>query len=74
MQRKFKSAWEQAPQFAGSPLGATQMAQSEPKTHPAEKARRGEIILRTGARRFVFVGGLAAAVIFALVVGCLLHF
>jgi hypothetical protein len=34
--------------------------------YPAEKARGGEIILRTPLRRAIFVAGLAGAVVLAL--------
>jgi type IV secretory pathway TrbD component len=34
---------------------------------PADKARQGEIILRTSMRRAVFIAGLTAAVVLALV-------
>jgi hypothetical protein len=34
---------------------------------PAEKARGGEIILRTPLRRAIFIAGLAGAVVLALV-------
>ena len=37
-----------------------------PPPYPAEKARGGEIILRTPLRRAIFVGGLAGAVVLAL--------
>ena len=33
-----------------------------PEPYPAEKARGGEIILRTPARRIIFIAGLACAV------------
>jgi hypothetical protein len=45
-------------------------AQQPPPTkepYPAEKARGGEIILNTPARRWVFVAGLAGAVILVVV-------
>ena len=35
----------------------------EPPPYPAEKARGGEIILRTRARRIVFIAGLVGAVV-----------
>ena len=38
-----------------------------PPPYPAEKARGGEIILRTPLRRAIFIGGLAGAVALALV-------
>jgi hypothetical protein len=37
-----------------------------PPPYPAEKARGGEIILRTPLRRAIFVGGLAGAVVLGL--------
>ncbi len=40
---------------------------AEPAPYPAEKARGGEIILRTRLRRMIFVGGLIGAAIIALV-------
>jgi hypothetical protein len=43
---------------------------AQPAPYPAEKARGGEIILRTPLRRAIFVGGLVAAVIIALLLVC----
>jgi hypothetical protein len=40
--------------------------ETAPRPYPAEKARGGEIILRTPLRRAVFVGGLAGAVALAM--------
>ncbi len=40
--------------------------QTSPKPYPAEKARGGEIVLRTPLQRWVFIAGLAAAVLFVL--------
>jgi hypothetical protein len=37
--------------------------------YPAEKARGGEIVLRTPVRRVVFIAGLAGALLLALLVG-----
>jgi hypothetical protein len=37
------------------------------KPYPAEKARGGEIILNTPARRAIFLAGLVGAVVLALV-------
>jgi hypothetical protein len=34
--------------------------------YPAEKARGGEIILRTPLRRIIFIAGLAGAVVLAV--------
>jgi len=39
--------------------------------YPAEKARGGEIILNTPARRWIFIAGLAGAVILVLLLGLL---
>jgi hypothetical protein len=39
--------------------------------YPAEKARGGEIILRTRQRRMIFIGGLIAAIVLALLLGLL---
>lgn len=37
------------------------------KPYPAEKARGGEIILNTPARRAIFTAGLIGTVIFAVI-------
>lgn len=37
------------------------------EAYPAEKARQGEIILRTPARRVIFFGGLIGFVLLALI-------
>jgi hypothetical protein len=39
----------------------------QPAPYPAEKARGGEIILKTPARRMIFVAGLIGAVVLVLV-------
>jgi hypothetical protein len=39
---------------------------AEPAPYPAEKARGGEIILRTPARRAIFIGGLVALFVLVL--------
>jgi hypothetical protein len=48
------------------------MAENPPKQAErvisGDKARQGEIILRTPARRFVFIAGLVGAVILALLI------
>lgn len=42
-------------------------SQSAPrKVYPAEKARGGEIILKTPLQRWVFIAGLAGAVLLVL--------
>jgi hypothetical protein len=38
----------------------------QPAPYPAEKARGGEIILRTRFRRIVFLGGLVGAFVLVL--------
>jgi hypothetical protein len=40
---------------------------NEPQSYPAEKARGGEIILKTPARRAIFIAGLAGAVLLVLI-------
>jgi len=40
---------------------------AQPAPYPADKARGGEIILRTPLRRMIFFGGLIAAVIVGLI-------
>jgi hypothetical protein len=42
---------------------------AQPQPYPAEKARGGEIILRTPLRRAIFLGGLAASVLLVLILG-----
>jgi hypothetical protein len=37
------------------------------KPYPAEKARGGEIILRTPARRAIFLAGLTGVVVLAVI-------
>ena len=44
---------------------------AQPAPYPAEKARGGEIILRTPLRRMIFLGGLIAVAIVALVLAFL---
>ncbi|HEY1541550.1 MAG TPA: peptide ABC transporter permease [Xanthobacteraceae bacterium] len=39
---------------------------AQPPPYPAEKARGGEIILRTRLRRAIFIGGLIAVVVIAV--------
>jgi len=43
----------------------------EPKPYPADKARGGEIILRSRGRRLIFFAGLVGAVVLVLVLGFL---
>ena len=38
----------------------------QPAPYPAEKARSGEIVLRTRLRRVIFVGGLVGAIVLVL--------
>ena len=35
--------------------------------YPAEKARQGEIILKTRAQRIIFIGGLAGMLLIGLI-------
>jgi hypothetical protein len=39
---------------------------AQPAPYPAEKARGGEIVLRTTLRRMIFLGGLIAVGVVAL--------
>lgn len=39
---------------------------AQPAAYPAEKARGGEIILRTPLRRMIFLGGLIGVAVVAL--------
>jgi hypothetical protein len=43
----------------------------EEKPYPAEKARGGEIILNTPARRAIFLSGLIGAVVLVLILAML---
>lgn len=47
--------------------GPAQPAPPPERPYPAEKARGAEIILRTPARRAIFIGGLAGIVVLLLV-------
>ncbi|HEU5274152.1 MAG TPA: peptide ABC transporter permease [Xanthobacteraceae bacterium] len=38
----------------------------QPPPYPADKARGGEIVLRTRLRRAIFIGGLVAVAVIAL--------
>ncbi len=42
-----------------------------PKAYPAEKARGGEIILRASLQRWVFIAGLAGAIVLVLILALL---
>ncbi len=42
--------------------------EADRQDYPAEKARQGQIVLRSRARRLIFVAGLVAAVVLALLV------
>lgn len=44
----------------------TERNERQTAPYPAEKARGGEIILRTSLRRAIFIAGLAGAVVLAL--------
>ncbi|HWK39876.1 MAG TPA: peptide ABC transporter permease [Hyphomicrobium sp.] len=45
------------------------MARTTPdlQNYPAEKARQGEIILKTRTQRIIFIAGLAGMVLIALI-------
>jgi len=58
---------EAPPQPAPPHAQEPQEPERKPQPYPAEKARGGEIILRTPARRAIFIGGLAALVLLVLV-------
>ncbi len=45
------------------PIMAVDRRTLEPEPYPAEKARGGDIVLRTPLRLAIFVGGLVAAVL-----------
>jgi hypothetical protein len=47
-----------------------QATRDDPQAYPAEKARQGEIILKTRLQRAIFIGGLAGM----LLVGILAMF
>jgi hypothetical protein len=47
--------------------GPAQPAPPPKQPYPADKARGGEIILNTPLRRWVFIAGLACAVLLVLV-------
>jgi hypothetical protein len=40
---------------------------SDPRAYPAEKARQGRIVLRHHGTRLIFIAGLVAAVLLAIV-------
>jgi hypothetical protein len=52
---------------------AKQLSENKP-AYPAEKARGGEIILRTRMRRIIFIAGLVGIVILVLAVRIALSF
>lgn len=39
-----------------------------PKTYPADKARGGEIILRTTSRKVIFIAGLVGGLVLAFLI------
>jgi hypothetical protein len=47
----------------------TERNERQTAPYPAEKARGGEIILRTPLRRAIFIAGLAGAAVLALLLG-----
>ena len=48
-------------------------SQNSPQDYPAEKARQGEIILRTRTQRVIFIAGLAGMLIVGLIATILGH-
>jgi hypothetical protein len=40
---------------------------AQPPPYPAEKARGGEVVLKTAARRAIFLAGLIGAVVLVLI-------
>ena len=42
-----------------------------PKPYPAEKARGGEIILKTQLQRWIFIAGLAGTIVLVLLLSLL---
>jgi hypothetical protein len=40
---------------------------AQPPPYPAEKARGGEVVLKTPARRAIFLAGLIGAVVLVLI-------
>jgi hypothetical protein len=40
----------------------------DPQPYPAEKARGGEMVLRTRARQVIFVSGLVGAIVIAMAI------
>ncbi len=51
--------------------GPAQPAPQKREPYPAEKARGGVIILNTPIKRWIFLAGLAGAIVLALVLGLL---
>ena len=51
--------------------GPAQRASQPEQPYPAEKARGGEIILDTPTKRWIFISGLAGAVLLVLLLGFL---
>jgi hypothetical protein len=47
--------------------GPAQSAPPPKQPYPADKARGGEVILNTPLKRWVFISGLAGAVVLALI-------
>jgi hypothetical protein len=54
-------------QAAEKTMPDKQTPQSKQRVYPGEKARQGYIALNTPARRIIFISGLIALVILALV-------
>ena len=52
--------------MTGTDTDRKQNSASAPQTYPAEKARQGEIILKSRTQRAIFIAGLVAVVVAAL--------
>jgi hypothetical protein len=48
-------------------------SESDPAGYPAEKARQGEIILRTRLQRIIFIAGLVGCALLVLILRWLAH-
>lgn len=58
-----------APDRPRGPRDGPPWPERDPPHVPGEKARGAEVILRSRLQRWIFFGGLAAFVIFAIVMG-----
>lgn len=58
----------EGPPQSAAPPEARHETRNEPPPYPADKARGGEIVLRTRARRTIFIAGLAGLVLAVLLI------